>query len=148
MLEKIANIICTRDCDDAHTSPPLNFLLCTISITHSQTHTHTHTHTHRWNTCTGPVQFIFSMKPTSSPLPLNYSCISDEEENPDSASIFKPRPVHGGFINSHTSIRPGLVHPQADKHLLCQVSLRGDILVPSWLAVTFLHLGDATELHF
>lgn len=38
------------------------------------------------------------MNPTSSPLLFNYSCISDEEENPDLASIFKLRLVLGGYI--------------------------------------------------
>lgn len=52
---------------------------------------------------------ISSMNPTSSPLPLNYSCISDEEENPDPASIFKPSLVHVGYINRN-SIESGLVY--------------------------------------
>lgn len=67
------------------------------------------------------------MKHTSSPFPLNYSCISDEEENPDSASIFKLVLVHGGCINRN-SIGFGLAHqrvffssgilPQSMQHLL------------------------------
>ena len=45
------------------------------------------------------------MNPTSAPLSLNYSCISYEEENPDSASIFKPWPRLTSLIN-RTSIGP------------------------------------------